>query len=201
RKINIKEIDDMVVFNGKKVFDHGRSFDWGFEDIFKEAKEDGRNISMMVMDIDRFKAVNDAYGRKVGDAILDAIFRITVDELPGGTGRIGGYKSNLERVGGDEFIIRVDIVKEESLKLAEKIRRAIDENDFGYLGVKEKVTVTIGVVNMDSNPADSHEFKHLAESALYLAKHNGRNRAQLYCGDIGEKPDNPPESEPGDAIG
>jgi len=187
RKINIKEIDEMVVYNGKKVFDHGRSFDWGFEEIFNRAKEENINIAMMVMDIDRFKAVNDTYGRKVGDAVLDAIFRIIVETLPGGPGEIGGYKSNLERVGGDEFIIRVDMPKDESLGLAEKIRKNIEENDFSYLGINEKITVTVGLANMDNNPKDSHEFKHLAESSLYLAKHKGRNRVEEYSEDIKEK--------------
>jgi diguanylate cyclase (GGDEF)-like protein len=187
RKIYLKEIDKMAIFNGKKVIDHGKSFDWGFEDVFEKAKKDNYNIAMMVMDIDRFKSVNDTYGRKAGDAVLDAIFRLTINELPGGEGKIGGYKSNLERVGGDEFIIRVDISKEESLKLAERIRKAVAENDFGYLGIKEKITMTIGVANMDSGPKDSHEFKHLAESALYLAKHNGRNRVEEYSEDLKEK--------------
>lgn len=187
RKINLKEIDKMAIFNGKKVIDHGRSFDWGFEDVFEKAKKDDYNIAMMVMDIDRFKSVNDTYGRKAGDAVLDAIFRLTINELPGGEGKIGGYKSNLERVGGDEFIIRIDITKDESLKLAERIRKAVAANDFGYLGIKENITVTIGVANMDCRPKDSHEFKHLAESALYLAKHNGRNRVEEYSEDLKEK--------------
>lgn len=178
RKISIKEIDEMAVFNGKKVIDHGKSYDWGFEEVFEKAVKEGYNIAMMVLDIDRFKAVNDTYGRKTGDAVIDAIFRLIVDVLPGGEGRIGGYKSNLERVGGDEFIIRVDIEKGQSMELAEKIRNSIALNDFGYLGIKEPITVTIGLANMDSNPRNSQEFKHLAESALYLAKHKGRNRVE-----------------------
>ena len=64
---------------------------------------------------------------------------------------------------------------------------AISEIDFGYLGIKESITVSIGVANLDSNPLNGEEFTHLAESALYLAKHNGRNRVEVFTEDIKEK--------------
>ncbi len=187
KKVNLKEINDMVVFNGKMAIDHGKAFDWGFEEILQTALKSGKNITTMVLDIDKFKSLNDNYGRKIGDAILDAIFREVVNLLPGGEGIIRGYKSNLERVGGDEFIIRVDLEKNKSLELAQKICRGIREMDFSYLGIKEPVTVTVGVAYIDTNPKNAEEFTHLAESAMYLAKHNGRDRVEVFTGDIKEK--------------
>ncbi len=68
-----------------------------------------------------------------------------------------------------------------------KICRAISEIDFSYVGIKESITVSIGVANLDSNPENADEFNHLAESAMYLAKHNGSNQVEVYTGDIKEK--------------
>jgi len=193
KSVSIKEINDMVIFNGKMTIDHGKAFDWGFDEIFQKARKTEHNITTMVLDIDRFKRINDDYGRRIGDAVLDAIFRSVTNVLPGGEGIIRGYKSNLERIGGDEFIIRVDMEKKESLVLAEKICGDIREIDFSYLGIKEPVTVTIGVAYIDANPKNAEEFTHLAETALYLAKHNGRNRVEVYSGDIKEKLDTYPK--------
>jgi diguanylate cyclase (GGDEF)-like protein len=192
-KVSIKEINDMVLFDGKMAIDHGKGFDWGFDEILDECLKSGRNITTMVLDIDRFKSINDKYGRKIGDAVLDAIFRGVVNVLPGGEGIIRGYKSNLERIGGDEFIIRVDMKKEKSLALAEKIRKSIHDMDFSYLGISEDITVTLGVAYMDSNPKNAEEFTHLAQSALYLAKHNGRNRVEVFTEDLNEKLNSVPE--------
>ncbi|MDX1357579.1 MAG: diguanylate cyclase [Clostridia bacterium] len=193
KKVNIKEINDMVLFDGKMAIDHGKGFDWGFDEILEECLKSGRNITTMVLDIDRFKGINDKYGRKIGDAVLDAIFRGVVNVLPGGEGIIRGYKSNLERIGGDEFIIRVDMNKDESLALAERIRKSIHDMDFSYLGITEDITVTLGVAYMDSNPKNAEEFTHLAQSALYLAKHNGRNRVEVFTEDLNEKLNSIPE--------
>ena len=193
KKVNIKEINDMVLFDGKMAIDHGKGFDWGFDEILEECLKSGRNITTMVLDIDRFKGINDKYGRKIGDAVLDAIFRGVVNVLPGGEGIIRGYKSNLERIGGDEFIIWVDMNKEESLALAERIRKSIHDMDFSYLGISEDITVTLGVAYMDSNPKNAEEFTHLAQSALYLAKHNGRNRVEVFTEDLNEKLNSIPE--------
>jgi len=191
-KVNIKEVSDMVVYNEKMAIDHGKGFDWGFEEIFRDSLKTDHNITTMVLDIDKFKSINDNYGRRIGDAVLDAIFREIINTMPGGEGCIRGYKSNLERIGGDEFIIRVDMEKENSYDLALKICKSIGDMDFGYLGINEPVTVTIGVAYIDMAPKNAEEFTHLAESALYLAKHNGRNRVEVYSEDIKEKLDSRP---------
>lgn len=184
KRISIKEMNDMVISNGKMAVDHGKGFDWGFDEILQGALKSDKNITTMVLDIDRFKSINDKYGRRIGDAVLDAIFRETVNLLPGGEGIIRGYRSNLERIGGDEFIIRVDIGKAEGHALAEKICSYIGAMDFSYLGIKETITVTIGVAHSDASPRNAAEFTHMAESALYQAKQSGKNRVEDYSGDI-----------------
>ncbi|MCD6322882.1 MAG: diguanylate cyclase [Clostridiales bacterium] len=191
KKVNLKEMSDMNISNmiennPEKVFMRN------YDEILKKAKEENRNITTMVMDIDRFKSVNDNYGHRVGDAVLDAIFRevinnFTKNPYPDKKGIFWGNTSILERKGGDECTIRAEIEPEDGIILANKICRAISEIDFSYVGIKEPVTVSIGVANLDSNPVNDDEFSHLAESAMYLAKHNGSNRVEIYTGDIKEK--------------
>ncbi len=180
KKINLKEISDMNI-NNMIENDQDKVFMKNLDTILEKAKEENRNITIMVMDIDRFKSVNDKYGHKVGDAVMDAIFRETINNFPKNPhpdkkGIFWGNTSTLERRGGDECTIRVEIAPDDGMVLAQKICRAISEIDFSYVGVKEPVTVSIGVANMDSNPVSDDEFTHLAESAMYLAKHNGSNR-------------------------
>ena len=191
KKVNLKEMSDMNISNMT-----GNNSQEGFMEkwdvILKKAKEENRNITIMVMDIDRFKSVNDNYGRRVGDAVLDAIFRETINNFTKNPhkdkkGIFWGNTSTLERRGGDECTIRVEIEPEDGIVLANKICKAIREIDFSYVGVKESITVSIGVANLDSNPTNDEEFSHLAESAMYLAKHNGSNRIEVYTGDIKEK--------------
>lgn len=151
-----------------------------FAEVLAKAGEEGKNISCLAMDIDRFKALNDKYGFKTGDAVLDAIARLAIEKLPGGEGLLWRNKSMLERRGGDEYIMTIDCSPEEALSTAEAIRKNIYGEDFGYLGIDEKVTVSIGVANLDSKPLNAGELIHFAETALYLAKHKGRNRVEVY---------------------
>lgn len=187
KKVKIKEISEMNINDMTSSMSPEVVFMENYERILRKAKEVKGNITTMVIDIDEFKSINDSHGYKVGDAVLDAIQRRIIEELPGGSGLLWGKTSVLERKGGDEFIVRVDIRNEDGIELANKICRAIGENNFNYLGIKKPVTLSIGVANMDSNPKNAAEFTHLAESAMYLAKHNGRNRVEVYTGDIKEK--------------
>lgn len=191
KQVNLKEMSDMNISNMTEN-NPEKIFMRNYEVILKKAKDENRNITTMVMDIDRFKAVNDKYGHRVGDAVLDAVFRETINNFsknphPDKKGIFWGNTSTIERKGGDECTIRVEIDPEDGIALANKICRAISEIDFSYVGIKESITVSIGVANMDSNPANADEFNHLAESAMYLAKHNGSNRVEVYTGDIKEK--------------
>jgi diguanylate cyclase (GGDEF)-like protein len=151
-----------------------------FDEVLAKAGEEGKNIFCLAMDIDGFKAVNDKYGFKAGDAVLDAIARLAIEKLPGGEGLLWCNKSMLERRGGDEYIMTIDCDQDEALLTAEAIRKNIAGEDFGYLGIDEKLTVSIGVANLESHPSNAGELVHLAETALYLAKHKGRNRVEMY---------------------
>lgn len=192
-KVNIKEMSEMNINDMTKNMKPEVVFMENYERILRNAKEKGLNITTMVIDIDEFKSINDSYGHQTGDAVLDAIQREIISKLPGGSGMLWGKTSILERKGGDEYIIRVDIGNGEGIELANKICRAISAIDFNFIGIKKSITISVGLANLDSNPKDAAEFTHLAESALYLAKHNGRNRVEVFTEDIKEKLNTIPE--------
>jgi len=125
-------------------------------------------FSLIMLDIDYFKKINDGYGHDIGDKILQELTGIVSQSI---------RKSDLfARVGGEEFAV---VASETSLAdarlLAEKIRKKVEENVF----VKNlKVTISLGVSQYKSKDDTNTIFKR-ADNALYKAKENGRNRSEL----------------------
>ena len=142
---------------------------WELEHKINEAiklsKKDHKAISLIFMDIDHFKHVNDTYGHDVGDMVL----RATVDLI----------KDNLQsqhvfgRWGGEEFLYLLpDADLDEAREFAEKLRMQVEENS--YVVVRH-VTMSFGVTII-SEGDDMASFVKRADEALYIAKESGRNR-------------------------
>ena len=128
-----------------------------------------RSLSLVMFDIDHFKAVNDAYGHAVGDQVLKTTASIVTDHI---------RKADiLGRIGGEEFaVLATETTAESALALAEKIRSAIEMADHDHVG---RITVSLGVSEYD-NGLTLDEFVRRADEALYAAKNNGRNRVECY---------------------
>ncbi len=129
------------------------------------------NIGVMLIDIDHFKSVNDSFGHDVGDEVLTTVAKILRNELK--------EYDLISRWGGEEFLIVLpgsDLEKTQDQ--AEHIRKAIEQ--YGWqaeLSNTAKPTVTVGVSEVKHN----EEFKEAiarADKALYIGKHNGRNRVE-----------------------
>lgn len=149
---------------------HRRHYDLNAPDILKTSLEDERPITMLVIDIDHFKMVNDRHGHQAGDEVLKAIAAFLTANL-----RTDDY---LYRFGGEEFVLLCDrLGPEGAVSMAERLRRLIADSRFG--SHDEKVTVSIGVA---SAPEDGDTLETLFQRAdlrLYEAKNMGRNRV---CG-------------------
>ena len=145
---------------------------------FKRAKRYGQSLSILMADLDHFKDVNDAYGHQAGDVVL----RGTADRLIGllrGTDVAGRY-------GGEEFII---ILAHNELGgaqvAAERWRDAIGSAPFKLPdGSEVPVTVSIGVATYDESMLSPEQLISAADTALYIAKGNGRNRVEILKGGI-----------------
>ena len=138
------------------------------ENQLKIAKRNKRVFSIVIMDIDDFKHVNDNYGHSAGDELLKKLafimdHSLREQDIPG-------------RVGGEEFLI---ILPETGMKgafqLADRIRERIAETELIYKGIAIKATISAGISQYQAN-ADTHTLYQLADQALYKAKQSGKNK-------------------------
>ncbi|WP_296187105.1 GGDEF domain-containing protein [Pseudomonas sp. UBA1879] len=130
----------------------------------------GTGAVMIVLDIDHFKQVNDAFGHPAGDAVIQGI----VECLR----RIVGDKGAIGRVGGEEFTVLIPGGHlAEGVELAEAMRQAVAEHVFGP-PVSRVITASFGV---SANPVGTcfDTAYGLADTALYHAKRQGRNRVEV----------------------
>ena len=130
----------------------------------ERARRYGKPLSVLFIDIDNFKEINDTYGHKRGDQVLRRVASLIRQELRS-TDCVG-------RFGGEEFLVVLPETKpEEAVKVAERIRRIIERTDFG--GVR--VTVSIGVTGY--RDGETHmDILERVDSAMYKAKADGKNR-------------------------
>jgi len=140
------------------------------QDAIQQAEKYNTPLSLIIMDIDFFKKINDTYGHIVGDMVLQKVAHIVNSNI---------RKSDIfGRYGGEEFII---ICKNTSSKdattLANKLRMKIEETNFGD---KLKVTCSFGVTEYVKGES-IEEFINRADKGLYLAKESGRNKVIEVC--------------------
>jgi len=135
--------------------------------IFNEAKE---NFFLATIDIDFFKKVNDNYGHDAGDFVIKRITQMISESLP--------KNSIFARMGGEEFMVLIseDVNQEKIIELFEKIRNDIFAENIDYSGNIINSTISIGIVQKNSNSNSIDEVVKRSDLALYEAKRFGRNR-------------------------
>ncbi len=135
-------------------------------------------LSILMMDIDDFKQINDTLGHIAGDDVIKNVaYAIKANVRAGDIGA---------RYGGEEFcVVLPHTTKLEALRIAEKIRRAVEEKKVSYVNHLTPVTVSVGVaaVHEDGLPA-ARALVRGADTALYDAKHSGKNRVSIFRPDV-----------------
>jgi diguanylate cyclase (GGDEF)-like protein len=147
-----------------------RSFDTIIAKEFERAKRYERELSLLIIDIDHFKLVNDTFGHVAGDNVLK--------ELAGRLSSRLRSNDHLARYGGEEFVI---ILPEAPIEMAylfaDRIRKSVGERQYQVGGdLTTEVTISIGVSSFPAQSAKLEDLIHHADSALYEAKETGRNR-------------------------
>lgn len=147
-----------------------RSFDERLDEEFKRHQRLNTDLSLLMVDLDHFKSVNDTYGHMAGDMVLEKVARIFES-----TFRSTDF---IARYGGEEFVILLPHTKEEHAEmLAERIREKIEATEMSYEDKEFKVTASIGVSSVRPGSLEiNNEIIRMADEALYEAKEQGRNR-------------------------
>lgn len=136
---------------------------------FLRAKRSSRRFAMLIIDIDHFKAVNDRFGHRKGDQVLQKITEIAAKELR-------GY-DQLFRLGGEEFVALLTDVDEHDTKIvAERLRSAVQDFVFTDECHHFQVSISVGIANLFQDDVDWQATLQRADRALYLAKSQGRNQ-------------------------
>jgi two-component system, cell cycle response regulator len=146
-----------------------RAFDERLEEAFEHARRYERPLSLVVLDVDLFKQINDSHGHDTGDAVLRGVAHLVTS-----CSRATDF---VARIGGEEFaVILPETPLFEAMQFAEKIRARIATTRVAGLDV----TVSLGVANaLHSKVRNTSELFHAADQALYRAKANGRNRTEM----------------------
>lgn len=130
----------------------------------------GRPLSFVICDTDKFKAINDTYGHQAGDEVLKTIADVMRANLRMGLDTVG-------RIGGDEFaIVMTDTNLDGARTLANRIAEAVRRQLFGRNGVHYSTSLSIGVVGRHDEPVDVNMLVEVADTLLYQAKREGRDR-------------------------
>ncbi len=146
------------------VYNHGR-IETELYNAIENNKEIERSLSIMMMDIDYFKRVNDIFGHSIGDITLQHFVAIACDFLK-------LYNIKIGRWGGDEFVaVCYDINASKLMTIAESMRIKISEEKFDIVG---NITCSIGITEINKNDRVKEAFERV-DKTMYSAKISGRN--------------------------
>jgi diguanylate cyclase len=144
-----------------------KSFDERFAQGIARSSEGGVPMVMLLWDIDNFKSINDSYGHRAGDRVLQSV--------------AGCFKASLRssdfvaRIGGEEFSVLLTGLKlAEAVHIANQLRTAVEALRFHFRGTPVRVTVSCGITELHADDASDTAFDR-ADAALYRAKNGGKN--------------------------
>jgi diguanylate cyclase (GGDEF)-like protein len=146
-----------------------RALDDTLKRMAAQAGRTASPLSIVFLDLDHFKNINDTYGHERGDEVLAAVGAVLRDDL-----RVSDFAG---RIGGEEFLILLpDTGRGGALEVAEKIRASI--HHLGVRGLAQPVTASLGVATMPDDSLEIDTLVRTADRALYSAKQNGRDRVE-----------------------
>lgn len=137
----------------------------------KKASYKGQKLSLMFLDLDRFKPVNDDFGHAVGDVVL----RQTTERITGAVGEDG----TVGRIGGDEFVVLVPFGEEQAQVVGERIISAI-QRPFEIDGRSIGISCSVGIAVYPDHGVDEIELAKNADQAMYAVKKTGGNGVRVF---------------------
>ena len=174
RSLAVAEIEQLAYYDHLTHLPNRRLFHDRMQVAITQARRENARLALMLVDLDKFKPVNDNLGHAVGDLLLKAVARRMLDCLRD--------SDTLARVGGDEFVVILpEVVSgQDALIVAEKIRLALNEPFELAGGYKVSIACSIGVAIYPDHGSDEKRLSRNVDDAMYAAKEMGRNCVQLF---------------------
>ncbi|MDW7748026.1 GGDEF domain-containing protein [Halomonas sp.] len=158
--------------DGLTGLDARRHFMARAETLLRRARLEKTPFSLFMIDVDHFKAINDNWGHRQGDAVLTAIAETCKRSLR--------PQDVIGRFGGEEFIVALpDTYPKDARVVAERLQQKVSELPVSEAMPNHRLTVTIGIAAVGDEDVDLTDLIQQADQALYLGKHGGRNRVVL----------------------
>jgi diguanylate cyclase (GGDEF)-like protein len=162
-------LEQMAMTDELTGLQNRRSFFLRGGDETKRAHRYRTPLSLLMLDLDHFKQVNDTYGHDFGDLVLQCVAHALEDSIR--------EVDVLARIGGEEFAILLPNTRPEAAaELGERLRSAVESETCSSRGRRLNVTVSVGVASYDHDLLDLDGMLRIADQAMYQAKNQGRNR-------------------------
>lgn len=169
-----KELNELIMIDPLTKLKNRRYAEFILDKEWKNTIRTQNKFSIIAIDIDKFKNINDTYGHDIGDEVLVHISNTILSSTR--------QNDVVCRIGGEEFyVISINMLTDDIPKLCEKIRYNIESNQPEFLHLNHKITVSVGASHVDIiKDASWKDCYRRADIALYKAKNNGRNRVEIH---------------------
>jgi len=157
--------DELTKLNNRRAF-----FELGHR-AFKQAVRYGHPLSIIMMDLDHFKKVNDTYGHSAGDKVLQELSSLVSNMMR--------EIDIIARMGGEEFAFLLpETGNTEATNLTERVRKEIENTNIQFDDEIIKITASFGICSCSTKNESLESMLNKADDALYVAKRNGRNQSK-----------------------
>lgn len=166
------ELEKLAAYDSLTGLYNRRKFTSALQEEILRYRHGTQELSLLIIDLDHFKNINDTYGHQVGDEALRVVSKVVNSHI---------RRDDISaRYGGEEIaVILPKTSNEDAIVLAERIRKAIEEQGIEYEADKTLyITASIGIATLDAKNTTDNELIQSADAALYAAKRDGRNRVR-----------------------
>jgi two-component system cell cycle response regulator len=164
-----ERVFETMALDGLTQVRNRRALQDALESEFARSRRHGHTLSLLLLDVDHFKVVNDRHGHLGGDAVLKRIAALLNEH--------GRRENCTARYGGDEFaVLLAETPLAGAMIFAERVRGAVENDEIALGDRLVRVTVSVGVAEWSPQMAHPDDLIALADTALYRAKNAGRNR-------------------------
>ncbi len=167
------QVERLAVTDGLTGLYNHRRFQERCHEEFVRSARYSDPFSILMIDIDYFKRINDTHGHPAGDAVLKLLSKLLLKRVR--------THDLVARYGGEEFVVLLlKSDARQALRMAERIRKGVEATSFEWQGEKIPVTVSIGAASFPEDAGKREDLIACADRALYASKRGGRNRTTLH---------------------